>query len=94
MRRQGLNKHILLQWNSICFICECWDLTCWHVLHHGWGHVDDFDTFRSLSVLADLSEDEFFVRLDSFSQLYSTIVMNVLADVLPASALEALGEGA
>lgn len=44
----------------------------------------------SIASLADLSEDEFFVRLDSFSQLYSTIVMNVLADVLPASALEAL----
>ncbi|MGH1977426.1 TetR/AcrR family transcriptional regulator [Rothia sp. L_38] len=48
----------------------------------------------SIASLADLSEDEFFVRLDSFSQLYSTIVMNVLADVLPNSALEALGEGA
>lgn len=44
----------------------------------------------SIASLADLSEDEFFVRLDSFSQLYSTIVMNVLADVLPASALKAL----
>lgn len=47
----------------------------------------------SIASLADLSEEEFLVRLDSFSQLYSRIVMNVLADVLPASALEALGEG-
>ncbi|ORC16104.1 hypothetical protein A7979_05745 [Rothia nasimurium] len=44
----------------------------------------------SIASLADLREDEFFVRLDSFSQLYSTTVMSVLADVLPASALEAL----
>ncbi|MDO4822332.1 MAG: hypothetical protein Q4A03_09945 [Rothia sp. (in: high G+C Gram-positive bacteria)] len=50
----------------------------------------------SIASLADLSEDEFFMRLDSFSQLYSAIVINVLADVLPASSSwspSALGVG-